>query len=67
VSRPKPTPHVFIPDPDVPPDPLDRSGNGACAACHCMGRPDDARHRMPDLFDADEEHRRRAGEHDETE
>jgi hypothetical protein len=59
VSRRKPNLHVFIPDPDVPPD---INGLGACGACHCMGKPDDSRHRMPDLFDQDEEHRRRAGE-----
>ncbi|MDT5026632.1 MAG: hypothetical protein QOE61_3058 [Micromonosporaceae bacterium] len=62
MSRAKPVPHVFIPDPDVPADPLDRTGRGACRECHLMGRADDPRHKMPDLFDQDEEHRRRAGE-----
>lgn len=44
MSRPKP--HVFQLDPDTPGDPL--SGDGVCAHCHCLGRPGDARHAMPD-------------------
>ena len=61
MTKPKPTgsPHVFIPDPDVPPD---INGRGACQACHLIGQPEDTHHRMPDLFDADEESRRRTGE-----
>lgn len=65
MTKPKPTgnPHPFIPDPDVPPG---MDGRGACATCHLVGQPDDSHHRMPDLFDADEAHRRRIGEREEV-
>jgi hypothetical protein len=40
-------PHVFVADPDVPPD---HTGRRACAApgCHLMGKPGDAHHTVPD-------------------
>ena len=43
-------PHVFIPDPDLPPDPLDRRKPPArvCRECALLGRPGDAHHDMPD-------------------
>lgn len=39
-------PHLFVPDPDVPPD---HTGRRACAApgCHLMGEPGDAHHTVP--------------------
>lgn len=44
----KPTgrPHLFTPDPTVPPD---QNGRGACSTCHCMGEPGDTRHALPDV------------------
>jgi hypothetical protein len=44
------SPHVFVADPDLPPDPLDRRKPPArpCRDCGRMGRPDDAHHEMPD-------------------
>ena len=59
MSRPKLSPHVFIPG---PPGEADVNGRTACRTCHVVGTPDDPRHRMPDLFDADAESRRRTGE-----
>lgn len=44
--KPKPVrPHLFVADPDVPPD-----HNGQ-HACHCglIGRPGDAHHQLPDV------------------
>jgi len=48
VSKPKPrsAAHVFQLDRDTPGDPI--SGEQVCAHCHCLGRPGDARHTMPD-------------------
>lgn len=46
-AKPKP-PHVHVADPDVPPDPLDRSGRRVCRTCHLVGRPGDAHHTMPE-------------------
>lgn len=40
-------PHLFRPDPDVPPDPLDKQQRGFCATCHRQGLPGDAHHTMP--------------------
>lgn len=37
-------PHPFAPDPDIPPG---MDGRGACASCHLIGEPGDARHTMP--------------------
>ncbi len=55
--RPKPTgsPHVFVEDRSVP---ADQQGRHACATCHCMGKPDDAHHTLPDV-PAQAEHLRR--------
>jgi hypothetical protein len=41
-------PHVFVSDPEVPPDHI---GRRACAApgCHLMGEPGDAHHTVPEL------------------
>lgn len=61
--KPTGSPHPLIEDTDVPPD---TQGRVACLTCHCMGKRDDARHRMPDLFDADEESRRRIGEKEDA-
>lgn len=49
-AKPKPVPHVHVVDPDVPPDPLDRSVPPArsCRDCGRMSRPGDAHHLMPD-------------------
>lgn len=58
MSPSKLSPHVFIPDPDVPPD---TKGRTACNTCHLIGETDDAHHRMPDVPEQ-AEHRRRAGE-----
>lgn len=43
-------PHVFVADPDLPPDPLDRRKPPArpCRDCGRTGRPDDAHHAMPE-------------------
>lgn len=40
-------PHLFVVDPDVPPD---QFGRRACLApgCHLMGKPGDAHHTLPD-------------------
>jgi hypothetical protein len=51
-------PHLFVPDPDVPPD---VNGVGACSVCHCMGKPGDPRHTLPDVPEQ-AEHRRRMGD-----
>lgn len=50
MSRPKTkvTPHLFVVDRDVPPDPLDTTGARACRTCHLIGRPGDAHHKLPD-------------------
>jgi hypothetical protein len=58
VSKPKPTgrPHLFVRDPDVPPD---HNGRGACSECHLVGRPGDAHHTLPELHDAQVVHRNR--------
>jgi len=49
-AKSKVPPHVFVADPDVPPDPLDTTGRRVCAAkgCHLPGAPGDSRHTMPD-------------------
>lgn len=41
-------PHLFVVDPDVPPD---QFGRRACLApgCHLMGKPGDAHHTLPDV------------------
>jgi hypothetical protein len=46
--RSKVTPHVFQPDPDVPPDPLSRNAREVCRTCHLLGQPGDAHHTMPE-------------------
>jgi hypothetical protein len=46
-------PHLFVVDPDVP---------GCCARCHLPGAAGDAHHTLPPAGDAQDEHRRRAGE-----
>ena len=53
--------HPFIPDPDVP---ADINGRGACGTCHCMGKPNDLRHTLPDVPEQAES-RRWAGEREE--
>lgn len=40
-------PHLFRPDPDVPPDPLDKQQRGFCVSCHRQGLPGDAHHTLP--------------------
>lgn len=50
--------HQFIPDPDVPADPRDPDGRGACATCHLIGEPGDHHHALPDV-PAQAEHRGR--------
>jgi hypothetical protein len=55
------TAHPFVPDPDLPPD---HNGRRVCAACHLLGRPGDAHHNVPDAPPEQDEHRRRAGDHD---
>lgn len=64
MSKPKTTvrPHLFVPDPDVPPD---TNGLGACAAqgCHLMGKPGDSRHTLPSA--PDDVQRRAAGERED--
>jgi hypothetical protein len=44
--REKPTgrPHLFVADPDVPPD---QSGRATCR-CQLVGEPGDAHHTLPD-------------------
>lgn len=46
MSKPKTSvrPHLFVVDPSVP---ADMDGRGACAVCHLMGKPGDARHTLP--------------------
>lgn len=58
MSKPKPTgrPHLFVLDPDVPPD---HNGRGACAECHLIGAPGDTHHTLPDEHDAMAGHRSR--------
>lgn len=53
-------PHLFQPDPDIPPG-LD--GRGACSVCHLVGQAGDAHHTLPEV-PAQAEHLRRydAGE-----
>lgn len=41
----KVTAHVFVADPDVPPD---HNGRQACHTCHLIGAPGDAHHTMPE-------------------
>jgi hypothetical protein len=57
--KPKPTipAHLFVADPDVPPD---QSGRATCR-CQLVGEPGDAHHTLPDV-PAQAEHRRWAGE-----
>lgn len=43
-------PHPFVADPDVPPDPLDRTGRRACR-CGLLGEPGDAHHTLPPPVD----------------
>ncbi len=38
-------PHLFVADPDVPPD---QAGRGACR-CGLVGEPGDAHHTLPDI------------------
>lgn len=40
-------PHLFVPDPEVPADPRDPDGRGACSTCHLIGEPGDPRHTLP--------------------
>jgi hypothetical protein len=42
----RPGPHVFVADPDLPPD---HQGRRVCFECHLVGRPGDAHHDMPDV------------------
>jgi hypothetical protein len=41
----RPSPHVFVADPDLPPD---MNGRRVCR-CGLLGRPGDAHHDMPDV------------------
>lgn len=52
---------IFAPDPDVPQDPLDKTGLAYCV-CGLRGAAGDAHHTLPPAGDAQDEHRRRAGE-----
>ena len=49
MSKPKSAvrPHLFVPDPDVPPD---HNGRGTCR-CGLVGEPGDAHHTMPEPVD----------------
>lgn len=62
--KPQPTgsPHLFVPDPEVPPD---HRGRGACAECHVMGEAGDAHHRLPDTREEQALARHRVDPHDE--
>lgn len=42
--KPSGRPHLFVPDPAIPPD---MDGRGACASCHLVGAPNDAHHTLP--------------------
>jgi hypothetical protein len=52
-------PHLFVPDPDVP---VDQDGRHYCRDCGVAERDGDQRHTLPPAGDAQDEHRRRAGE-----
>jgi hypothetical protein len=39
-------PHVFVADPDVPPD---SNGRGACRTCHLIGAAGDSHHTLPNV------------------
>lgn len=43
-ERTRPAPHVFVADPELPPD---MNGREVCARCHLVGRAGDAHHDMP--------------------
>jgi hypothetical protein len=43
-AKSKVRPHVFVADPDVPPD---SNGRGACRACHLIGAAGDSHHTLP--------------------
>jgi hypothetical protein len=62
VSRAKPTgrPHLFVADPDVPPD---QSGRATCR-CQLVGEPGDAHHTLPVMSERDVQERA-AGERGE--
>ncbi len=46
MTQPTGHPHPFVTDGSVP---ADQQGRQACATCHCMGKPGDKRHTMPDV------------------
>lgn len=56
-------PHPFVADPDVPPDPLDRTGRRVCR-CGLLGEPGDAHHTLPEVVGQDAR-QRAAGEETE--
>ncbi len=60
MSRPKPTPHVFAPDPDTPGD---GRGREVCRLCSLLGRPGDAHHTLPSV--PEQAGHRERYEHDE--
>ncbi len=45
MTRTRPVPHVFQPDPDLPPD---QNGRRVCR-CGLVGRPGDAHHQLPEV------------------
>jgi hypothetical protein len=57
----RPGPHVFVADPDLPPD---HTGRQVCLRCHLVGEVRDAHHDMPDIPEQAEA-RRWAGEREE--
>lgn len=60
-ERTRPAPHVFVADPELPPD---MNGRQVCARCHLVGRAGDAHHDMP-VVPEQAEARRWAGERDD--
>lgn len=53
-AKSKVAPHVFVEDPDLPPD---QNGRHACR-CGLVGEPGDAHHTMPDAPEQAEHLRR---------
>lgn len=45
MSRRTMPPHLFVPDPAIPPG---MDGRTACLTCHLIGERGDTRHKLPD-------------------
>lgn len=54
-AQPKAGTHLFVPDPDLPPD---TNGRHVCLSCHLVGAPDDPHHHLPTVPEQAEHQRR---------